>query len=111
MVKISTGLKHQPGKDEMIQKDIIARLVSAGLNHGQAEVALLMADGAKMPDLQKIFGSQAIQHVRFLKANIGPRSQIKAVVDSCWQLMLLEKDEEKQREEMNYGFSGKGDPR
>ena len=110
MCKVSTGLRHQLEKDEMIQKDIIARLVSAGLNRGQAEVALLIADGAKISDLKEVFGPRAIQHARFLKANIGPRSQIKALVDSCWQLMLLEKDEEKQREEFNNGFRGESDP-
>lgn len=92
-------------------KDIIARLVSAGLNRGQAEVAILIADGAKMSDLVEVFGPLAIQHARFLKSNIGPRSQIKALVDSCWQLMLLEEDEEKHREEMNHGFCSKGDPK
>jgi hypothetical protein len=99
------------GETTMSQKDVIARLVSTGLNHGQAEVAMLIADGAKISDLKEVFGPRAIQHARFLKANIGPRSQIKALVDSCWQLMLLEKDEEKHREEFNNGFRGKSDPR
>jgi hypothetical protein len=93
----------------MIQKDIIARLVSAGLNRGQAEIALLIADGAKISDLKKTFGVRAVQHARFLKDNIGPRSQIKALVDSCWQLMQLEKAEEKRREENHHGFRGKSD--
>jgi hypothetical protein len=93
----------------MMQKDIIARLVSAGLNRGQAEIAMLIADGARISDLKKTFGVRAVQHARFLKDNIGPRSQIKALVDSCWQLMLLEKAEEKQREENLNAFRGQSD--
>jgi hypothetical protein len=111
MSKISNSLRLQPGNNEMIQKDVIQRLVSAGLNRGQAEVALLIADGAKISDLKKTFGLRAVQHAKFLKANIGPRSQIKALVDSCWQLMLLENAEEKRREEINHGFRGKSDQR
>lgn len=95
----------------MFQKDLIERLVSAGLNRGQAEIALLIADGAKMSDLEKTYGSRAVQHARFLKANIGPFSQIKALVDSCRQLMQLEKAEDERREEINDGFRGKSDPR
>jgi hypothetical protein len=95
----------------MIQKDVIERLISAGLSRAQAEVALLLADGAKMPDIKRTLGLRALQHARFLKAHIGPRSQIKALVDSCWQLMLLEKAEEKRKEEIYLGYNGKSNQR
>lgn len=91
----------------MIQKGILERLISAGLNREQAEVALLIADGVKMPELEKTHGVRGVQLARFLKAVIGPPSQIKALVDGCWQLMLLEEAEEKQKEEIENGYLGK----
>ena len=91
----------------MIQKGVIERLISAGLNREQAEVALLIADGTKMPELKKKLGFRGIQHARFLKTVIGPPSQIKALVEGCWQLMLLEEVEEKLKEEIENGYLGK----
>lgn len=92
------------GTKEMIQKGVLERLIAAGLNREQAEVALLIADGVKMAELKKMLGFRAIQHVSFLKTVIGPPSQIKALVESCKQLMLLEEEEEKHKEEFENGY-------
>lgn len=88
----------------MIQKGVIERLISAGLSREQAEVAMLIADGTKMPELKKTHGLRGLQHARFLKTVIGPPSQIKALVESCWQLMQLEEAEEKSKEEIKNGY-------
>lgn len=94
----------------MIHKGVIERLVSAGLSREQAEVAVVIAEGAKMSDLKKALGDRAVQQARILKNIIGPRSQIKALVESCRLLMLFEKAEEEQEEEIENGDLGESNP-
>jgi hypothetical protein len=108
--KLANSTSNLQGIGKVIQKGVIERLVSMGLTRELAEVAVLMADGAKMSDLKKALGNRSIRLARFLKTLIGPRSQIKAVVESCWLLMLVEEAEEKQGENVENELLGENDP-
>jgi hypothetical protein len=45
---------------------MIERLISMGLTRELAEVAVLIADGAKMSDLKEALGSRSIRLARYL---------------------------------------------
>jgi hypothetical protein len=90
----------------MRPKGVIERLIAAGLTRKQAEVALLIADGATMPDLKEALGPWAVQEARFMRREIGPNSQIKALVEVCWKLVAIERFEKKLEEEGKNGHPG-----
>ena len=69
---------------------VLGRIEREGFTRRQAEMILLVADGASRPEIEKALGVELQADWEEIKAKAGTRRQIKALVKALWDTLQWE---------------------